>query len=82
MHSRQVRAALMERGTNDRQWALARRYEPRMVVYAVNTYAGTQRRPRGLVTHRILRDLSKFIGQDIAPSAVDVDSPTTRGGTA
>ena len=56
MNSRQVRAALMERGTNYRQWALARRYEPRMVVYAVNTYAGTQRRPRGLVTHRILRD--------------------------
>lgn len=67
MKPHQVRAALVARKTSYKQWALAHRYEPRMVVYAVNTYAGSQRKPRGLVTFRILRDLSREIGREISP---------------
>lgn len=67
MNPQAVRAQLMLRGLSYRAWARARKYEPRMVVYAVNTYAGGDRLPRGRLTFRILRDLSKTIGKDIVP---------------
>lgn len=70
MQAYQVRAALMLRNTSYRQWALARQYQPRMVVMSVNRYAGGNKLPRGRLTYRILRDLSQTIGKEIVPGVL------------
>lgn len=67
-----VRAQLVARETSYRRWALERGYDPRLVTSVVSRYAGAQRLPRGRVSFRILRDLSQFIGKEIAPGALSV----------
>ncbi|PJJ97749.1 hypothetical protein CO615_06700 [Lysobacteraceae bacterium NML75-0749] len=71
MKRNQVRALLVERGMSYRKWAIAHGYEPRMVVYAVNTYAGRSRLPKGRLTFKILKDLSLSLGQEIAPGVLE-----------
>ncbi|EPK4543367.1 hypothetical protein [Serratia marcescens] len=67
MKKREIQAQLILRGSNFRQFALTAEYEPRTVIQAVDRWAGKQELPRGRLTYRILRDLSKFIGQDVIP---------------
>jgi len=65
MKKHQVRARLVERGTSYRQWAMAHNYQPRTVTQAVNRWAGKSSLPRGRLTYQILRDLSRYIGQEV-----------------
>ena len=67
MNHNQIKARLMERGGNLSRFARQHGYLPRMVQQTVRRYADTQRRPRGILTYRILRDLSREIGQEILP---------------
>ncbi len=66
MTRNQVQARLIERcDSNFRRFALANNYQPRTVQQVVNRYAGTGRSPRGILTWKILRDLSKAIGEPV-----------------
>lgn len=67
MNKTQVHAKLIESGTNFRQWALANDYEPRTVLAVVDRWAGKSDLPRGRMSFRILRDLSRTIGKEITP---------------
>lgn len=67
MNKRQIHARLIERGSNYRQFALAAGYEPRTVYQAVDRWAGGIDMPRGRLTYKILRDLSKAIGKEVIP---------------
>lgn len=67
MNKRLIHARLIEIGSNFRQFALAHGYEPRTVRQAVDRYAGQDQLPRGRLTFRILRDLSKAIGVEVVP---------------
>jgi gp16 family phage-associated protein len=65
MEKRKIRAQLVERGTSYRQWAIAHGYQPRTVTQAVNRWAGKSDLPRGRLTFRILRDLSRDLGKEV-----------------
>jgi gp16 family phage-associated protein len=66
-----VRARLVERGTSYRQWALANGYQPRTVTQAVNRWAGKRDLPRGRLTYRILRDLSRYLGTEVVRGVLE-----------
>lgn len=65
MTRNQIQARLIERDSNFRRFALAHDYQPRTVQQVVNRYANTQRKPRGILTFKILRDLSLVIGEPV-----------------
>ena len=65
MTKNQILARLIERDSNFRRFALAHGYRPRTVQQVVTRYAGTDLRPRGLLTYCILRDLSNMIGEPV-----------------
>jgi hypothetical protein len=65
MTPNQLRARLLERNTNMRQFALKHQIEPRTVQQTVHRYVGTNRTPRGLLTWRILKLLSREIDQPV-----------------
>lgn len=67
MNKRQIQARLIERGSNFRQFALSRGYEPRTVLAVVDRWAGKNELPRGRLSFRILKDLSTEIGKDVTP---------------
>lgn len=67
---RRIHARLIERGSNFHQFALAHGYKPRTVTQAVARWAGQQGEPRGRLTWKILRDLSKAVGYEIIPGAL------------
>lgn len=68
MKAPQVRhRLLLATGLTYRQWAIKHNYGPRTVTQAVHRYAGKTELPRGRLTFRILRELSKTIGKDIVP---------------
>jgi hypothetical protein len=67
MNKHQVHAKLIETGSNFRQFALANGYEPRTVLAVVDRWAGKNELPRGRLSFRILRDLSKAIGKEVTP---------------
>lgn len=70
----QVKARLMERDSNLSQFAKKRGYKPRMVQQTLKRFAGkNERQPRGLLTYRILRDLSREIEQEIIPGLLTAD---------
>lgn len=73
MHPNQVRARLMEQGLSYRQWALARGFDPHAVALVVRRYAGASTLPRGRQSYRILRDLSRTIGQEVTPGILRGD---------
>lgn len=70
MQKRIVHARLIERGTNFRRWALAHGYEPRTVTQVVTRWAGKNQQPRGRLSFRILRDLSKTLGAEVVPGVL------------
>ncbi len=65
MTKNQILAKLVLQDSNYRRFALAHQYEPRTVTQAVDRYAGTNKKPRGILTYKILRDLSKFIDEPV-----------------
>lgn len=67
MNKRQIQARLIEQNSNFRKFALSRGYEPRTVTQVVNRWAGKSELPRGRLSFRILRDLSRAIGREISP---------------
>lgn len=67
MTPNQIRARLVEKGSSFRQFALANGYEPRTVTQAVDRWAESDSLPRGRLTFRILRDLSRELGVEILP---------------
>lgn len=67
MNKRQIQARLIEQNSNFRKFALSRGYAPRTVTQVVNRWAGKSELPRGRLSFRILRDLSKAIGREISP---------------
>ncbi|EAT4153010.1 hypothetical protein EUY23_02740 [Salmonella enterica] len=67
MNKHQIHARLIERHSNFRKFALSSGYNPRTVTLAVNRWAGSHEFPRGRLTCKILRDLSKTIGVEVIP---------------
>ncbi|EDS5484649.1 hypothetical protein HY28_005249 [Salmonella enterica subsp. enterica] len=67
MNKHQIQVRLVERHTSFRQFALSRGYKPRTVTQAVNRWAGSYEFPRGRLTYRILRDLSRVIDAEVIP---------------
>ena len=65
MTKHQVLARLVEQQSNFRKFALAHHYNPRTVVQTVDRYVGTDKQPRGILTYKILRDLSTAIGEPV-----------------
>ncbi|MCK9468170.1 MAG: hypothetical protein M0Q49_02030 [Porticoccaceae bacterium] len=73
MNQRQIQARLIERDSNYRQFALAHGYKPRTVTQVVARWAGRDELPRGRLSYRILRDLSRTIGQEVSPGVLRAD---------
>lgn len=67
MNKRQIHARLIEQGSNFRQFAISTGYEPRTVTQVVDRWAGKHELPRGRLTFRILKELSRTIGKEIVP---------------
>jgi hypothetical protein len=71
MTRKELNVLLAERETNLSQWAKAKGYQPHTVAKVVSRYIGTVRQPRGRLTHAILRDLSRTLGQEIIPGILE-----------
>jgi hypothetical protein len=67
MEKRQIQARLIESGSNFRQFAISHGYEPRTVTQVVQRWAGHDTLPRGRLSFRILRDISRLIGKEVLP---------------
>lgn len=67
MEKRQIQARLIENGSNFRQFAISHGYEPRTVTQVVQRWAGHDSLPRGRLSFRILRDISRLIGKEVLP---------------
>ncbi len=67
MEKRHIQARLIEHGSNFRQFAISHGYEPRTVTQVVQRWAGHDTLPRGRLSFRILRDLSRLIGTEVLP---------------
>lgn len=67
MEKRQIQAQLIEHGSNFRQFAISHGYEPRTVTQVVQRWAGHNALPRGRLSFRILRDISRVIGKEVLP---------------
>ncbi|EAQ7642159.1 hypothetical protein IRS24_003152 [Salmonella enterica] len=73
MNKHQIHVRLVERHSSFRKFALSSGYKPRTVTQAVNRWAGSHDFPRGRLTYRILRDLSKAIGAEVIPGILGGD---------
>ncbi len=71
MSRRYVQARLIERDSNFRRFALEHGYLPRTVTQVVERWAGRDELPQGMLTFRILRDLSRAIGEEVIPGILD-----------
>lgn len=84
MTKREVHARLIGRGYTFRSWALARGYKVRTVSMTVERWAGRTDAPRGRLTYRILRDLSREIDAEIIGGCLaeksDLDNKTPPAG--
>ncbi len=67
MNYNQIRARLIEQGSNFRQFALAHGYDPRTVTQTVTRWAGSETLPNGRIAFSIMRELSKQIGTELIP---------------
>ncbi len=73
MNKLQIQARLIERGSNFRKFALAGGYEPRTVTQVVTRWAGQKELPRGRLSFRILKELSRVIDAEIIPGILRED---------
>lgn len=67
MNKHQILVRLVERHSNFRHFALTSGFNPRTVTQAVDRWVGRQDMPRGRLTYKILRDLSRAIDAEIIP---------------
>ncbi|MFM2480168.1 hypothetical protein [Celerinatantimonas sp. YJH-8] len=67
MTKQEIYQRLIIRGSNFRHFALAHGYQPRMVLAAVDRWAGRDHLPNGRQTFQILVDLSRAIEAEIIP---------------
>ncbi|SDQ54729.1 hypothetical protein SAMN05216487_2437 [Pseudomonas sp. UC 17F4] len=67
MNKRAVQARLIERGSNFSKFAHQHNYDPCTVRQAVERWADKTTLPSGRITFSILRDLSRFIGEEVVP---------------
>lgn len=67
MTKRQIHSRLIAQGMTFRSWALRHGYNPRTVLLVVDRWAGRDSQPYGRTAFRILRDLSRDIGDEIVP---------------
>ena len=74
MKKRQIHARLIEQNSNFSQFARKHGYEPRTVTQVVTRWAGMSTLPRGRLSFRILRDLSREIGREISPGLLREDA--------
>jgi hypothetical protein len=74
MTRKELNVLLAEQETNLSQWAKANGYQPRTVAQVVSRYLGKDRKPRGLTTYKILRDLSRMLGQEIIPGILEEET--------
>lgn len=83
MEKRQIQARLIENGSNFRQFAMSHGYGTRTVTQAVQRWAGHDSLPQGRLTFCILRDLSKFIGEEVVPGILteSVERPSKDNAT-
>ena len=83
MEKRQIQARLIEHGSNFRQFAMSHGYGTRTVTQAVHRWAGHDSLPQGRLTFCILRDLSKFIGEEVVPGILteSVERPSKDNAT-
>lgn len=65
MTRNQLLARLIERDSNFSKFAKANEYQPRTVRMVVNRYVGTDKKPQGILTYKILTDLSKFVDEAV-----------------
>ncbi|AVE05193.1 hypothetical protein C9383_07310 [Pseudomonas palleroniana] len=84
MEKRQIQARLIEHGSNFRQFAMNHGYGTRTVTQAVQRWAGHNSLPQGRLTFCILRDLSKFIGEEILPGILteSIEQPANDSASA
>lgn len=71
MTPNQIRARLIEQGSNLRQFALQNGYEPRTVTQVVARHAGQSTLPNGRLAFEILSKLANEIGvttADVMPA--------------
>ncbi|EAA7438886.1 hypothetical protein DS513_19750 [Salmonella enterica subsp. enterica serovar Sandiego] len=73
MNKHQILVRLVEQHSNFRQFALSSGYKPRTVTQAVDRWAGSHDMPRGRLTYKILKDLSKTIGAEVIPGILGGD---------
>lgn len=78
MEKRQIQARLIEKGSNFRQFAISHKYVPRTVTQVVDRWAGSSTLPCGRLTFCILKDLSRFIDQEVLPGILteSVEEPS------
>jgi len=74
MTKNQLKGKLIERGYTVSAWAHRNDYKPRTVLQVIHRHVGTGSKHHGLVTDRILRDLSKTVGKPVVP---DMPTETT-----
>lgn len=81
MEKRQIQARLIEKGSNFRQFAISHGYVPRTVTQVVERWAGSSTHPCGRLTFCIIKDLSKFIGQEVLPGILteSIEQPSKDG---
>lgn len=70
MTPNQIRAKLIERDSNIPKFAAAHDHKRRTVNQIIKRYAGTKNKPRGILTVKILQELSQFIGEPIIDGIV------------
>ncbi len=81
MAFRAVQAELVARDSSFRQFALEHGYEPRTVTQVLARWAGRHDMPRGVLSFRILFDLSEAIGREIIPGiSKEMVNENTKGG--
>lgn len=67
MTKRELHAQLIRQGTTFRRWSLDHGYKPRTVHMVVSRWVGETGQPRGRLSFRILRDLSRDVGREVVP---------------
>lgn len=67
MKKAQVHARLIERGSNFARFAQEHHYNARTVTQIVDRWVGKTDLPRGRLSFRVLKDLSRFIGEEVTP---------------
>jgi len=84
MEKRQIQARLIEKGSNFRRFAISHGYAPRTVTQVVDRWAGGESLPCGRMSFCILKDLSKFIGQEVVPQILteSIEQPSKDSASA